>query len=270
MQGNGLVRLDAVPTPYAVWIGVLSILIFSAPNLLLLGTGALAEGGQAPESASSGEAAFALIITLVFQFVLFGLALLPVLAAGRPFRRILGPSRPGLLVLAIGLGVGVAAAITAYTVNAVLIGLFGSAEPVEQQLLQDSLAGGLSTFLVVIIAVVGAPITEEVVFRGVLFRSFAGRTGLHVAAVLSAAVFAVIHFEVLFSQPLALGGLFVIGLALAYAFHYTGSLVVPIVGHAVFNGISVSLALLFESMGLDRYTEVAVAFVPATALLGLG
>lgn len=253
-----------------MWIGILSILIFSAPNLLLLSAGALAEQGQAPASTGSGEMAFALILTLVFQFVLFGLALLPVLAAGRPYRRIFGPTRSGWFVLAIGLGVGVAAAIIAYTVNAILIGVFGSTEPVEQQLLQDSLAGGLSTFLVVIIAVVGAPITEEVVFRGVLFRSLAGRTGLHTAALLSAAVFAVIHFEVLFSQPLALGGLFVIGLALAYAFHYTGSLVVPIVGHAVFNGISVSLALLFESLGLEQYTEVAIALVPLAAMFGPG
>ena len=260
-------RLDAVPTPYAVWIGVVSVLIFSAPNLLLLGTGALAEGGQTPTSTNPGEAAFALILTLVFQFVLFGLALLPVLAAGRPYRRIFGPTRPGPLVFAIGLGVGVAAAITAYTVNAILIGLFGSAEPVEQQLLQDSLAGGLTTFLVILIAVVAAPITEEIVFRGVLFRSFAGRTGVHVAALLSSAVFAGIHFEVLFSQPLALAGLFVIGLALAYAFHHTGSLVVPIDGHAVFNWISVALALLFESMGLDQYTEVAALLAPFAAVV---
>lgn len=247
---------------------MLSVLIFTAPNLLLVGFGALEESVDAASGPDSAEMVFSLVVTLVFQVLLFALALLPVLAAGRPYRRILGLTRTSPLVIAIGLGVGVVVAITAYTVNAILIGLFGAGQPVEQQLLQDSLTGGVTTILVVIIAVIGAPITEEVVFRGIFFRSLTGTLGVHVAAVASAVVFAVIHFEVLYSQPLGLGGLFVVGVVLAYAFHLTGSLVVPILGHAVFNGISVALALLFERMGFDQLPEVAVVLIPAMTALG--
>ena len=251
-----------------MWIGVVSVLIFSSPNLMVLAFGGLAEGTEAVSRPGTAELVFALVVTLVFQVVVFALALLPLLAAGRPYRRLLGPSPTGVLMVAVGLGVGAATAVVAYTVNAVLIGVFETSQPVEQQLLNDALAGGATTVLVILIAVVAAPITEEVVFRGVLFRSLSARTGVHLAAVVSSAVFALIHFEIVFSQPLALGGLFVVGLALAYAFHATGNLLVPILGHAVFNAISVSLAILVDRLGLDEVAEVAV--IVRVALTGVG
>lgn len=258
-----------MPTPYPVWIGLASLFIFTSPNLVVLALGGVGQGTEAVARPGSAELVFALVVTLVFQVVIFAVAMLPVLAAGRPYRRVFGPTRRSAVMVAVGLGVGVAVAIVAYTLNAILVGAFGSGQPVEQQLLNDALAGGAPTVLAVLVAVVAAPVTEELVFRGVLFRALDGRLGLHIAAVLSAAVFAGIHFEILFSQPFALGGLFVVGLGLAYAFHVTGSLLVPILAHAVFNGISVSLAIIADRLGLDEVVATAAAWAPAAgALLG--
>lgn len=264
--------LSRVRSPYGLWIATFSLLIFIGPNLAVLAAGSLAEGLEAAGSASRPELVFSLAVTLVFQVGIFLAALLPLLAAGRPFARLFGPTRGTALMWAIGLAVGVATSLAAFGVNASLALLLEAEEPVEQQVLQDALAGGVPLVLAAAIAVIVAPVTEEVIFRGVLFRALAGRLGIGIGLVVSAALFAVIHFEILFSQPIALSGLFVVGLALALAYHLTGSLVVPVVGHAVFNAVSLTLAVLIDRLGLDELEQVATLVTPAvrSVLSGLG
>jgi membrane protease YdiL (CAAX protease family) len=82
------------------------------------------------------------------------------------------------------------------------------------------------------IAVV-APIGEEVFFRGYLFRFLAARAPLALAYAVSALAFAAIHFNP--SGFLVYAG---IGLVLAAAYRRTGSLLVPVLGHAVHNGLT--------------------------------
>ncbi|MFP4150365.1 MAG: CPBP family intramembrane glutamic endopeptidase, partial [Nitriliruptoraceae bacterium] len=238
-----------------------------APNLVIVGL-ALATGGldellSGDVEVSASVLVVNLIVQLVLQLGLFGISLLPLLAAGRPYRRLLGPTRTTGTMVAIGLGSGVVAAIASYTLNAIAVLLTGVEEPVEQQLLQDALSGGLPLLLVVVLAVVVAPLTEEVVFRGVLFRAMADRLNLGVGLVVSSAIFSVIHIEVVASQPVALLGLFTVGLLLALAYHLTGNLMVPILGHAVFNAISLGLAVLVDRLDLDELTDL-----PSAALLG--
>ena len=251
-----------------MWLALLSITIFVSPNLALLAIGGM-EAAEAVERPSSGQLVFSLAVTLIFQLAIFLLALLPLLIAGRPYRRLLGPTRGTGVMWAIGLGAGIATSVVALSVNAGLAILLEAEDPVEQQILQDALAGGVPLLLAILIAVVAAPITEEVLFRGVLFRALADKLGLWVGAILSSAVFALIHFEIVFSQPIALAGLFTVGLLLAFAYHVTGSLLVPIVGHAVFNAVSLTLAILVDRLGLDELEQVAVLLRPvAAALLG--
>jgi uncharacterized protein len=174
------------------------------------------------------------------------LALLYLIARRRLTWRILGPVRPSWLLVAIGLGVGVVGTIGAYTINAILVTALGAEDPVEQEVLQEVLAGGRTMIVALIVAVVMAPLVEEILFRGLLFQALRRRVGLWPAALLSTAIFAVIHVEIVFSQPVALAGLSALGVFLAWAFHRTGSLVVPILGHAVFNGMSVLLAIVAD------------------------
>ena len=96
----------------------------------------------------------------------------------------------------------------------------------------------------VVLTVVGAPLAEEVVYRGLLFRGIAdleadrGRLGLTLAVVASAAVFAASHF-----QPLQFPGLFVLGALLALAVRATGRLAGAIWIHAGFNATTVVVLL---------------------------
>ena len=80
-------------------------------------------------------------------------------------------------------------------------------------------------------AVVFAPLCEEVLFRGLLFPAFKKRIGTGLAMVVTAFLFALVHWH-LPTFP----ALFVLGLALAYVYERTGTLAAPITFHAIFNG----------------------------------
>lgn len=91
----------------------------------------------------------------------------------------------------------------------------------------------------VLTAVAVAPIVEETVFRGVFFPALARQRGIPVAVVLVSMLFAFIH-----GHPPATLPLFVVGATLATATLYTGSLIVPILIHAIFNTVNVTALLL--------------------------
>ncbi len=154
--------------------------------------------------------------------------------------RALGPVRPAWRHAGIGIGVGVAGYVIVVLTLTVGNQVFGPVKPPSQTVLNASTRGGLVTAVSVLIAVVGAPLLEEFVFRGILFQSLRGRLGLFPGLFISALVFAGVHLEV--TQPLFTAALLLLGVWLAAAFHRTGSLVVAVFGHATFNAIELTLA----------------------------
>lgn len=184
-------------------------------------------------------------VLVLTQLVTFGGALTYLAVRGRLTPELLGADRSRWQRhVLVGLGVGVAGFLIVTLVVAAVNALVGPLEPPEQALLETTTAGGASTVLSVAIAVLLAPLVEELVFRGVLFRALERRTGLWWAVGLSSLVFAAVHLEVVFSQPLFAFALLLLGVWLALALHRTRSLLVPTLGHAVFNGITVTIALL--------------------------
>ena len=89
------------------------------------------------------------------------------------------------------------------------------------------------------LAMVIAPAAEEILFRGILLPLLMKRLGAGPAVILSSVLFALIHFHVPSFFPL-----FVLATGLALAYIYTGSLWVPIVMHALFNGMNLAILLL--------------------------
>lgn len=85
------------------------------------------------------------------------------------------------------------------------------------------------------------PIAEELAFRGVLFAVLR-RTSLQVAGaiVVTAAFWSVLHLQY---SPLLLGLIFIDGLVLGAARHWTRSLYVPIVMHIAGNLFSIGQSL---------------------------
>jgi membrane protease YdiL (CAAX protease family) len=76
-----------------------------------------------------------------------------------------------------------------------------------------------------------APLAEELLYRGVLFRSFWNRLGVIPAAILSSAIFAILHFY----DGYGLASVGVFGLSCALLYAATGSLAASIVLHMLYN-----------------------------------
>ncbi len=96
-------------------------------------------------------------------------------------------------------------------------------------------SAGELLLLFLALAVVG-PIVEELVFRGLLFQLLRRHLPLWCAAILSALIFAVLHFI-----PVLLPALFIFGVVLALVFHYTRSLNCSILLHMLINAVAVVL-----------------------------
>lgn len=92
-------------------------------------------------------------------------------------------------------------------------------------------------------AVIAAPLIEETVFRGVLQTSLMRwmKGQRWIAIILSAAVFSSIHAWVVPTHSLV--PLFVLGIVWGYLYERTGSLLAPILAHAVFNAANIGIAL---------------------------
>jgi membrane protease YdiL (CAAX protease family) len=93
--------------------------------------------------------------------------------------------------------------------------------------------------MLIIAAVISAPLVEEVIFRGFFYPVFKRYTDAWFAAPVNALLFALVHQHLGSFVPL-----FVLALTLVVAYEVTGSLLVPIFMHAIFNGLSASLLLL--------------------------
>ena len=247
---------DAFRVPFSVADAFVALLIYFLGQLVIGVVMSLVLAVVAGEFEASTTPL--LVATVASQVVGLLLALGYLALRQRLSWRILGPVRPGFVQALLGLAVGIGGTILAYLVNAVITLVFEPDAPVEQQLLEDVLTGGLTSVVVVLAAVVFAPLAEEVLFRGLLFQSLRRRLGMWAAAVIAAGVFCVVHVEIIVSQPLALVGLFVLAVVFAWSFHRTGSLVVPIVAHATFNGISLGMAVVAEQL------PIALAWVTPT------
>jgi len=116
-----------------------------------------------------------------------------------------------------------------------------------------------------LIVVVG-PLLEEVFFRGALFRLLTRRYAFDTVILVTAILFAVAHLEPQMFLPIG-----VVGLAMAFLRHASGSIVPSFLLHASFNGVSFALTVRAApgapELGFST-TFVAAAFGAALLLLG--
>lgn len=105
--------------------------------------------------------------------------------------------------------------------------------PIERQELVQMFARADSPALVIIVtllAVLVAPVAEEVLFRAGLFRYLRTRIPRPFAIGIPAVLFAMLHGNVAAFAPLV-----VLGIVFALAYERTGRIVVPIIAHGLFN-----------------------------------
>jgi len=149
----------------------------------------------------------------------------------------------------LGIGVGVAfiglggASVAGFIVSS-LVGLTDEASADNTQILRD--AEGTPWMPMILFAVViGAPITEELFFRGLTLRAIEKRLGQLWAVVLSSLIFTLPHWIGSdWRGTLTLfGSIFVVGLVLGAAAVITDRIASSIVAHMLFNAFGVAGAL---------------------------
>jgi hypothetical protein len=91
------------------------------------------------------------------------------------------------------------------------------------------------------LAVVLAPLFEEILFRGIGLPLIARKWGVAPAVAAVSLFFAAIHFHLPSMMPL-----FVIAVAFSLAYIHSGSIVVPIVMHGLFNGVNVAMLMMLK------------------------
>jgi membrane protease YdiL (CAAX protease family) len=110
-----------------------------------------------------------------------------------------------------------------------IVDLFSGSQSIEQRV------------LVILLAVAVAPLAEEFIFRFFLYgvlRRYAGRV---VGLVISALLFAAVHAHLPSFAPL-----FVLGACFTLAYEWTGSLLVSMTMHSIFNSLTL-VALAFPN-----------------------
>jgi membrane protease YdiL (CAAX protease family) len=97
-------------------------------------------------------------------------------------------------------------------------------------------AEGRWVVVLVLIVAVGAPLVEEIVYRGMIQQALQSRLNEIVAVVAAAAFFAFVHL-----QAIEFPGLFLFGLVLGTCFMRTGRLGMGILAHVGFNAVGLML-----------------------------
>ena len=152
----------------------------------------------------------------------------PALGKGRP-------AGPGLMAALTVTALGGAVAL-GYLAD--LIARVVPLPPEMARLFRDIFDGPPAEAVFALVLV--APATEELLFRGLILRGLEKRYGAWPALLVSSTLFAVAHFNLGQAVPAFLAGLY-----LGWLYRSTGSLWWPMAAHALFNGVSLALALAF-------------------------
>lgn len=131
-----------------------------------------------------------------------------------------------------------------FTVVISAVMAFGG-EPPQGGLVENTVSGiaGNTAALVLVVPalIIGAPVAEELLFRGQIYTALAqSRAGFSGATVLTAAAWSVLHFS---GSYLQVAMIFLMGLLLGWLLYRFGSLLLTIACHAAWNAV-VSMALL--------------------------
>ena len=250
------------------WLTLAALVVFTAAGLrfyLPLARNVFARGMGAVGTAWIGKADAAVALVLVVWFAALGR---DALASGGDraieFRHILGGAMTyasvvvflaGILVYrgislvrtfgwdALGfvgsLGRALVCLLAAYPllmlVQAMVYGASGgNVAPQDVVEFLQSAKSPRDRAAILVMAIIVAPVAEEIIFRGYLYPVGKKYLGAFVSALVTAVLFAILH-----GHAASIPALFTLALCLALSYEKTGSLLVPMIMHAVFNAVSV-------------------------------
>ena len=234
--------------PAVRWGGWEAIGVFFVGNLVIaqVVVGTIVLGVMGVGSGQPIEGLPQIVATVAADVAFLGAMLAWLTWKARDWRRLVGIAfgAKGARDAAVGFGLGallyiVVGVVVAVPLLAIFRLLFGAnVSPPEQ------IPGGLSInakLLTAFLALVLAPITEELFYRGIFYRSLRDRHGVLVGAVVSAVLFGASHVvdapwrDVVFLQTLMV----FTGVGLALIYERRANLVADIAAHVAFNVIGI-------------------------------
>ena len=239
--GTGSVYLET----FALWLFLFMAFSIAIPLLYQLVTGEdLAGIGQQGQLLIGLITMFLSLVVLVWP-VIRGVRFSDVcedigLVPGRWFREIVA----GVATYCAALPLLLFGVILFMVLSAIWVLLFDDT-PQPNHPIQDSMGSGIvGLVLVYLVACVAAPIVEEIMFRGFLYRYLRDGTSkllwfgsFVIAAFVSSFIFAIIHPQGVVFVPVL--GALAIGFCLGR--EWRGSLIAPMVAHALNNGVVMTL-----------------------------
>ena len=122
-----------------------------------------------------------------------------------------------------------------------LIGYFPSKTPEGLEAINESIASGSGLVLISFIVAVCliAPILEEVIFRGIVWRAIEKMTSVNIAWAVTSVLFAVAHADIIH-----IIAVFPLGVLFGYLRKRTNNIWAPMIAHAT-NNLLASLTLIF-------------------------
>lgn len=116
-------------------------------------------------------------------------------------------------------------------------------------------------YVVAIMAVLSAPIVEEVVYRGILYSGFQKHVGKIASIIVVTVLFTLVHVPQYFENPSKILVLTALSLGLTLLRAYTGSLLPSVILHTLINGLQ-SAALIAEPYITNPATSDAINNIP--------
>ncbi len=226
--------------------GTLEIGMATACALVVALPAALTAGRAAEPLRAPSSAAVVLLPAVALYAIWVGAVAFCARSRGQRTREAFFAGTPSQRPLASGLGLGLAMVVPVLAVSVFsfwLCGLAGLGEAPQDvfALLREPSLRPVVRLTIIGVAVVGAPLAEEFLFRGLLFPALLARSGsFSRALILQALLFGAIHAHLPTFLPLSAAG---VCFALGYA--ATGTLLTPIIMHMVFNACSILLFFAF-------------------------
>lgn len=162
--------------------------------------------------------------------------------------------RPARFWVTAGLTVGAALAVLGFEVA--WFELFHV--DADDELRSSSLIGAVAVGLA---AIVVAPVTEELFFRGFFYRALRTKLRLWSAVAIDSAVFAVIHLQYI-AQPLIFPVIAVFAAAACLVYERTGSIFSVIAIHAAFNTVASLGSFPVVAVVIGSLTLIACVLLP--------
>jgi membrane protease YdiL (CAAX protease family) len=155
----------------------------------------------------------------------------------------------------LGLWRSVSLAVLLFLLTFLLVARFGGPRTDLDRILESSRAAAVT---LAVLAVLTAPLVEEMIYRGLLYSAFRRALGQWAAVVIVTSMFAGLHWVQYWPNAGAISSITLLSLVLTLIRARTGKLLPCFVVHLVFNGIQSVIIILepYLTRLLERHEPV--------------